>query len=147
MPSLFINSSAVARGLSPLMARTFLEPIPRSLMRWGYSWSTSGKLCLFSQKKVTSRSCVRMPTTSVVPSFATRTRCTPLPKTSMAFVRSAVSDSVISGSFLLPTSLTSLSGIGFPSRPFLASSSKEATSSSSGCARPTTRRRYALRSL
>jgi hypothetical protein len=55
--------------------------------------------------------------------------------------KSVVSSRVIKGSFLPPTSFTSLSGIGFPSLPFFASSSNDAMSPSSGCARPTTRRR------
>jgi hypothetical protein len=161
-PSLFMSSRAVARGLSPLdgrsarffahqlhtylMAKTLLEPISRSLISCGYSWSTTGKLCRFSQKNETRRNCVSTPTTSVVPSFTTKILCTPLPKTSIALVKSTVSDSVMSGSFL-PRSLTSLSGIALPSLPFFASSSKEATSSSSGWASPTTRSRYAFRSL
>lgn len=156
-PSLCMSSRAVAKGLSPLvtvvsrvvpyqracthlMARTCFCPMFKSLSSWGYSWSTSGKLALFSQKNETIRNCVSTPTTSVVPSFATSTLCTPLPNTSMALVRSAVWGSVISGSFL-PRSFTSLSGMGLPSRPFSASSSKDATSCSSGCARPTTRSR------
>jgi len=162
-PSLFMSSRAAAKGLSPLhvrlatvprstsdaylIARTVFEPRLKSLINCGYSWFTAGKLDRFSQKNRTNLNCVSMPITLEVPSSATSTLCTPLPNTSMALDRSVVSSSVISGSFLPPTSFTSLSGMGLPSLPFFASSSNEAISPSSGCARPTTRSRYAFRSL
>lgn len=163
IPSSRSKARPSARGWSPLSLLVrpvsslsthlidmgVLEPILRSLKYCEYSWSMTGNWRPFSQRNRINLVWLSRPVTSIRPSwpsFATNTRCTPLPNVSMAFVRLADSGKNVTGS-LRPISLMALNGIGLPWLASSASLLNLSSCSSVGCAIPTAVNRYAFNAL